>query len=75
MKPPRIPAYLKDAPLVWDLSWRASTRLAEIVEVSQESDGWFWVHHEHLASCLRERRNYLIPLTETARQILAGEWR
>ena len=75
MKPPRIPTYLKDAPLVWDRSYPVTARIAEVVDVSFQFDGWITVNHIHLGRCHLEHRSYLVPLTKTARQILAGEWR
>ena len=80
MKPPRIPAYLRDAPLV-----RCRSRWGELAEVEPSQIDWpgkkhpvflsFVVRDARFDYVWRIRSDRLVPLTETARQILRGEWR
>lgn len=72
MKPPRIPAYLRDVPLVW---WPPGE--LEFGELVGRFDSRRWIKvrlvlDEFVATI---ERTEFVPLTETARQILAGEWR
>lgn len=78
MKPPRIPAYLKDAPLVWSVDFQAVGQMVGVPRVSIL--GFLHVVETCFWDAPRRTSYFvivdgLIPLTETARQILAGEWR